>query len=111
MPSISTTGNSTCESPAVSASRCGPNVLPVNSGMIVPASRIPSAVTPPRTIRMIQNSVEASLNASRLRPCCSRSVNTGTNAADSAAWANRFAIRFGICEAIVNADAAGLVPK
>ena len=39
---------------------------------------------------MIQNSVEASRSASlRLRPCCSRSVNTGTNAADSAAFANR----------------------
>ncbi len=60
---------------------------------------------------MIQNSVEASLNASRLRFCSSRSVNTGTNAADSAACANRFDIRFGICEAIVNADAALLVPK
>ena len=60
---------------------------------------------------MIQNSVEASLNASRLRPCWSRSVNTGTNAADSAACANRFDNRFGICEAIVNAEAAGVVPK
>ena len=60
---------------------------------------------------MIQNSVEASRNASRLRPCWSRSVNTGTNAADSAACANRFDIRFGIWEAIVNAEAPALVPK
>ena len=87
------------------------NVVPVNSGMIVPARRIPNAVSAPSAIRMIQNSVEASLNASRLRPCWSRSVNTGTNAADSAAWANRFDIRFGICEAIVNAEADTLVPK
>ena len=59
----------------------------------------------PSTISMIQNSVEASRNASRLRPCCSSSVNTGTKAAESAACANRFDIRFGICEAIVNAEA------
>ena len=38
-------------------------------------------------------------------------MNTGTKAADSAACANRFDIRFGICEAIVNADAGPLVPK
>ena len=87
------------------------NVLPVNSGMITPANTIPSAVNAPRTIRMIQNSVEASLNASRFRPCCSRSVNTGTNAADSAACANRFDIRFGIWDAIVNAEALTVVPK
>ena len=79
--------------------------------MIMPANTIPNAVRAPSAIRMIQNSVEASLNASRRRPCCSRSVNTGTNAADSAACANRFAIRFGICEAIVNADAGPPVPK
>ena len=30
-----------------------------------------NAVSAPSAIRMIQNSVEASLNASRLRPCCS----------------------------------------
>ena len=60
---------------------------------------------------MIHSSVEASLNASRLRPCCNKSLNTGTNAADSAACANRFDIRFGICEAIVNAEAGPLVPK
>ena len=85
---------------------------PVNSGMITPATTIPSAVrSTPSTIRMIQNSVEASLNASRLRPCCSSSVNTGTNAAESAACANRFDIRFGTCEAIVNADAAAEVAK
>ena len=87
------------------------NVLPVNSGMIVPANTIPSAVNPPRAIRMIQSSVEASRKASRFLPCWSRSVNTGTNAADRAACANRFETRFGICEAIVKADAAPEVPK
>ncbi len=34
---------------------------------------------------MIQNSVEARLSASLRRPFCSRSVKTGTNAAESAA--------------------------
>jgi len=38
-------------------------------------------------------------------------VNTGTNAAESAAWENRFAIRFGTWAAIVNAEAAADVPK
>ena len=70
-----------------------------------------SAVIAPRPISMIQNSVEASRSASLRRPFCSRSVNTGTNAADSAAWANRFATRFGTWKASVNADANGVVPK
>ena len=81
------------------------NKEPVNSGMITPANTIPSAQITPSTTRMIQKSVDASLNASRFLPACSSSVKTGTNAAESAAWANRFAIRFGTCEAIVNADA------
>ena len=93
------------------SSKRGVNAVPVNSGMITCAARIPTIVSEPRATRMIQNSVEASLNASRLRPCWRRSVNTGTNAADSADCANRFDIRFGICDAIVNADAAPLVPK
>ena len=74
--------------------------------MITPAARMKNAVIAPSTIRMIQNSVEASRNASRLRPCCSSSVKTGTNAADSAASANRLRTRFGIWKAIVNAEDA-----
>jgi len=31
-------------------------------------------------------------------------VNTGTNAADSAAWENRLLNRLGTCEASVNAE-------
>jgi hypothetical protein len=31
-------------------------------------------------------------------------VNTGTNAADSAAWENRLLNRFGICDASVYAE-------
>jgi hypothetical protein len=38
-------------------------------------------------------------------------VNTGTNAADSAACENRLLNRFGICEASVNADAEADVLK
>ena len=106
----STTGNSTCESPTVRLT-AEPWRLPVNSGAIAPASTIHRPVTTPRAIRMIQNSVEASRNASFLRPAWSRSVNTGTNAADSAACENRLLIRFGTCEAIVKAEAAALVPK
>ena len=52
-----------------------------------------------------QNSVEASRSASRLRcPARSSSVKTGTNAALSAASANRLRTRFGTWKAIVNAD-------
>jgi hypothetical protein len=47
--------------------------------------------------------VPASRAASRRRPCSSSSVNTGTNAALSAASANRERTRFGIWKAIVNA--------
>ncbi len=83
----------------------------MNSGMIVPAARMKNAEIAPSPISMIQNSVEASRNASFLRPCWSRSVNTGTNAADSAAFANRFATRLGTRKAIVKAEAAPLVPK
>jgi hypothetical protein len=38
-------------------------------------------------------------------------VNTGTNAADSAACENRLLTRLGTCEASVNAEYAALVPK
>ena len=38
-------------------------------------------------------------------------MNTGTNAADSAALANRFATRLGTWKAIVKAEYAGPVPK
>src|SRR5437763_13064673 len=60
---------------------------------------------------MIQNSVAATRNASRLRPSCSSWVNTGTNAAESAACENRLLNRLGTCEASVNADAAADVAK
>ena len=83
----------------------------MNSGMITPAARMKNAVIAPSAISMIQNSVEASRKASCLRPFCSRSVKTGTNAADSAALANRLATRFGTWKAIVNAEAGPLVPK
>ncbi len=70
-----------------------------------------NAVIAPSAISMIQNSVDASRNASFLRPFCSNSVNTGTNAADSAAFANRLANRFGTWKASVNAEAGPFVPK
>ena len=38
-------------------------------------------------------------------------MNTGTNAADSADWANSWATKFGTRFAIVNADAGPWVPK
>ena len=79
--------------------------------MTSPAIANHSSVSAPSPTRISQNSDEASRSASRLRPCCISSVNTGTNAADSAACENRLLNRFGIWEAIVNADAAAVVPK
>ena len=95
-PRISTTGNSTCEKPAAMPSSVWLNLPPVNSGMIAPAPRMNTAVTAPRAMSMIQNKVEASRSASLRLPRCSSSVNTGTNAADRAALANRLLTRFGI---------------
>ncbi len=74
--------------------------------MISPAPRIKIAVMAPRTIRISQKMADASLNASRLRPRWSSSVNTGTNAADKAACANRLLTRFGIWEATLKAESA-----
>jgi hypothetical protein len=68
-------------------------------------------VSAPSAIKITQNSVEATRNASRLRPLLSSSVKTGTNAADSAACENRLLNRFGTCEASVNDDAAADVAK
>ena len=86
-PSSRITGNSTRDSPTVSAFREALNVGPMNSGMITPAARMNTAVIAPSPMSMIQNSVDASRTASVRRPFCSSSVNTGTNAADSADWA------------------------
>ena len=55
--------------------------------------------------------VDASWNASRLRPFSSSSVKTGTNAALSAASANRLRTRLGTWKASVNAENGPLVPK
>ncbi len=77
------------------------NVGPVNSGITTPAVRMKNAVSAPSPISMIQNSVEARRTASLRRFCSSSSVKTGTNAADSAAFANRFVTRLGTWKAIV----------
>ena len=106
MPSRTTTGKSTCESPTVRSTRYGVNSLPgMKIGMITPAPTMNSAVSAPSTSRMIQNSVEASRIASRRRRCSRYSAKIGTNAALSAASANRPRTRLGTWKAIVNADA------
>ena len=64
----------------------------MNSGMTAPAARMKTAVIAPRPISMIQNSVEANRIASLRCPFCRSSVNTGTNAADSADCANSWAM-------------------
>src|SRR5436305_7902591 len=84
---------------------------PVNSGTTKSATPIHSRVSPPSTVRITQNNVEATRKASRFCPFWSNSVNTGTNAADNAACENRLLNRFGTCDASVNADAAADVAK
>ncbi len=83
----------------------------MNSGMIELAKTMNSAVIAPSAARMISSSVEARRAASRLRPCSICSMKTGTNAADSAASANRLRTRLGTWKAIVNAENGPVVPK
>ena len=72
--------------------------------MIACAARMKTAVTAPSAITMIQKTVEARRKASLRRPSCKSSVKTGTNAAESAALANRLLTRFGTWKAIVKAE-------
>ena len=74
---------------------------PLNSGRITPASRMPESGDRAEHDQHDPEHRRGEAERLPLRPCCSRSVKTGTNAAESAAWANRFVIRFGICEATV----------
>src|SRR3954447_10742995 len=110
-PRITTIGNSTRLRPIVSWSSSCVNASPVNSGITTPAARMKNAVIAPRIPRINTKSVLASWNASRLRSFSSSSVNTGTNAALSAASANSDRTRFGTWKAIVNAENAPEVPK
>ena len=73
--------------------------------------RMKRAVSAARTSVTRKISVEARRKASRLLPCSSCSVKTGTNAAWIAASANRLRTRFGTWKAIVKADMAPLTPK
>ena len=68
---------------------------PVIAGMITPAARMNTSVSAPSASSITQNSERARCSASLRRPRCSRSVNTGTNAADRTALANRLATRLG----------------
>ena len=107
-PSSTTIGKSTRERPtARSKSPPGsPNGL-ISSGAI----RMKSAVSPPRTRRTSQKTVEATRQARLRSPFSSRSLKTGTNAPESAASASRARTRFGIWNATVNALIFPLIPK
>ena len=86
--------------------------VPVNSGMMSPATPMPQDRQ--RAEHDQDQPEQLGGELERLAaggPACSSSVNTGTNAADSAACENRLLNRFGICEATVNAEAAAVVPK
>jgi len=75
------------------------------------ASKMKSAVTPPRTRRVSQKSVEATRQARCFSPRSSSSLKTGTNAPERAASATSARTRFGIWIATVNALIAPATPK
>ena len=87
------------------------NVEPVSAGMITPASRMNTATSAPIPNRITKKSVEASWKASRRRLRSSRSVKTGTNAAETAWSATSVRSRLGSWKAIVKAENAPLVAK
>ena len=70
-----------------------------------------SAVTPPRTRSVSQNSVDATRHARWRSPFSSRSLNTGTNAPESAASARSARTTFGMRIATVNALMSPVTPK
>ncbi len=82
-----------------------------NNGMITGASSTNSAVIRPSDTEITNTSADATRNASFRPRCSSCSVKTGTNAACSAASANRLRIRFGTWNAIVNALIGPFTPK
>ena len=78
------------------------NVGPVNSGMIAPAVRMKNAVIAPSPISMIQNSVEASRNASLRRSCCEQFGEDRARTPPTAPrWRTGSLTRFGTWKAIV----------
>ena len=79
--------------------------------MITGASSTNRAVSTPSETEITNSSAEATRNASWRLRCSSCSVNTGTNAACSAASANRLRTRFGTWNAIVNALIGPFTPK
>ena len=78
---------------------------PVNSGMITPGAEDEERRDRAEDRRMHpEQASRRAATASRRLPCSSSSVKTGTNAALSAASANRLRTRFGTWKAIVNAE-------
>ena len=84
---------------------------PMNSGMITPAARMKTAVIAPSAISMIQKQRGGEPEGLAASPCCRSSVKTGTNAADSAALANRLRDEVRDLEGERERRVAGVVPK
>ena len=70
-----------------------------------------SAVRPPSPSSVSQKSDEATRQARLRSPFSSRSLNTGTNADESAASATSARIVFGTRNAMLNAFTGPLTPK
>src|SRR6185437_4309040 len=79
--------------------------------MIGPAANMKISVRVPSTATIRLNRPHATVSASFRRPFSSSSVNTGTNAAWSAASANSARIRFGTWNATVKADIGPVTPN
>ena len=107
-PRITTIGKSTRDSPTARSK--SPPGSP-NGRMSSGASRMKSAVTPPRTRSVSQKSVDATLQARCFSPFSRSSLNTGTNAPDKAASATSARTRFGIWIATSNALIFPATPK
>ena len=75
------------------------------------AIRMKIAESAPRPSSISQKSVEATRHARFRSPFSSSSLNTGTNADESAASATSARTRFGIWNAIVNALIRPAAPK
>jgi hypothetical protein len=109
-PSSSTIGKRICARRTVRSVRFW-SKPGAKSGMIRGASSTNSAVSTPSTTAITNTSADATRNASARLRFSSCSVNTGTNAAWSAASAKRLRTRFGTWNAIVNALIGPFTPK
>ena len=94
---------------ATASSSCSPG-LP-NGAITSGAARMKSAVSPPSPSSISQKRLDATRQARARSPFSSSSLNTGTNADESAASATSARTRFGTWNATVKALIFPATPK